>query len=54
MPASRGLNFFIDYFLSWGDMDITDLKNLVEMTVGWIKQELITQQYVQDMPDDKK
>lgn len=42
------------YYRKWKDKDIVDLKNLVRLAVGWIEQELITRQYVQDMPDDKK
>lgn len=42
------------YYRKWEDKDITDLKDLVDMSVRWIELELITQKYFEEMPSGKK
>lgn len=39
------------YERKWTDKDITDLKNLIELTVHWIVLALMTEQYKNAMPD---
>lgn len=42
------------YVRKWTDKDITDLKNLVLLTVHWIETEMLTEQYENDMPAASK
>ena len=39
------------YMRRWEDKDINDLKRLVKLTVNWIENVLMTQQYIKDMGD---
>jgi hypothetical protein len=38
------------YVRRWESQDITDLKNLVRLTVNWIDSHLLTKQYLTEMP----
>ncbi len=42
------------YVRKWGDQDITDLKNLIALTVSWVNTHQLTKQYVVKMPEGKK
>jgi hypothetical protein len=37
------------YVKKWGDKDISDLKVLIKLTVGWVQNCILTQQYIADM-----
>jgi len=37
------------YVRKWGDKDIEDLKTLIQLTVGWINNALLTKRYLGDM-----
>jgi hypothetical protein len=37
------------YVRKWGDKDIEDLKTLIQLTVGWINNSVLTKQYLGDM-----
>ena len=39
------------YVRRWEDKDIADLKRLIQLTVGWIRNVLLTEAYLADMPD---
>lgn len=39
------------YTRKWADRDINDLKVLTKLTVNWIENVLLTQQYVEDMAE---
>jgi hypothetical protein len=38
------------YVRKWADKDLSDLKTLINLTVNWITNELVTAQYMKDMP----
>lgn len=38
----------------WGDRDVEDLKRLLKLTLYWISMELLTAQYMAEMPDKKE
>ncbi len=38
------------YVRRWEDKDITDLKNLIDLTLAWIQHNLLTEKYLSDMP----
>ncbi len=42
------------YIRRWEDKDITDLKNLITLTVSWINTHQLTKKYVAAMPEGKK
>jgi len=42
------------YVRKWEDKDIRDLKTLIELTMGWIRQSALTKGYLQSMPQGKK
>ena len=37
------------YVKKWENKDITDLKNLIDLTLAWIGLELKTEEYTNDM-----
>jgi hypothetical protein len=37
------------YVRKWADRDISDLKTLIRLTVNWIDNVILTQQYMKDM-----
>jgi hypothetical protein len=37
------------YVRRWEERDIQDLKLLIELTVGWIRQEVLTARYLEEM-----
>ena len=39
------------YIKKWGDKDVKDLKTLVTLTVNWIHNHIVTNQFVGDMPE---
>ena len=39
------------YVRRWGDRDIKDLTLLIELTVSWIRTELLTEKIIEEMPD---
>jgi hypothetical protein len=39
------------YFRKWEDKDITNLKDLIRLTVNWIEDETLTEKYKTDMPE---
>jgi hypothetical protein len=39
------------YTRRWKDKDIDDLKLLIKLTVNWIENVLLTEQYVEEMPE---
>jgi len=41
------------YIRKWEDKDLEDLKTLIQLTVNWIHNELLTKKYEKDMPDKK-
>ena len=41
------------YIRKWGDKDLEDLKTLIQLTVNWIHNELLTKKYEKEMPDKK-
>lgn len=41
------------YYRKWEDKDIDDLKVLIKLAVNWIETELITQEYIREMPSGK-
>jgi hypothetical protein len=42
------------YVHRWEAKDVTDLKNLVKLTVNWIESVLLTEQYRVEMPSGAK
>ena len=42
------------YVRKWEDKDINDLKNLVRLTVNWVENVLLSDQYANDMQPQKK
>ena len=44
----------IHYERKWDDKDLTNLKDLIQLTINWIENEILTQKYEQDMPDKNK
>ena len=42
------------YLRKWDDKDIRDLKLLVKLTVNWIENVLLTEQYEKEMSEGKK
>lgn len=40
------------YMKKWSEMDVKDLKNLIELTIRWIEMELMTSNYSDKMLDD--
>ena len=42
------------YLRKWSDKDITNLKELVKLTVNWIESYLLTKQYEKEMPEGKE
>lgn len=42
------------YLRKWNDRDISDLKRLITLTVNWIENSILTQEYEKEMPDPKK
>jgi len=41
------------YFQKWEDKDLSDLKILIELTVGWIHSECLTNKYQSEMPEEE-
>ena len=41
------------YFRKWRQLDLDDLKNLIEVTIRWIETETITRKYKKRMPRGK-
>lgn len=41
----------IHYLRRWTDKDIQDLKVLLNLTIGWIQNELLTKHYIDSMPE---
>lgn len=41
------------YERKWEDKDITDLKDLIELTIRWIETEKLTEKLLEDMPEKK-
>ncbi len=39
------------YVRKWETKDLTDLKNLITLTLHWIEMEILTQKIVEEMPD---
>lgn len=39
------------FFRRWEDKDISNLKDLITLTVNWIESEILTEKYKMDMPD---
>ena len=39
------------YVKKWEEKDLKDLKILIELTIGWIRNNLLTEKYMQDMSD---
>ena len=42
------------YIRKWENHNIEDLKRLIELTANWIENNLITQEYLNKMPEGKK
>jgi hypothetical protein len=40
------------YYRKWEDKDLTDLKNLITLTVNWIEDEAITEKYTNEMSEE--
>lgn len=38
------------YVKKWEDKDVTNMKELIDLTVHWISSEIITKRYLQEMP----
>ncbi|AIQ73903.1 DUF4145 domain-containing protein [Paenibacillus sp. FSL R10-2791] len=38
------------YVRKWEDKDITNMKELIDLTIHWISSEIITKRYLQEMP----
>lgn len=41
------------YIREWKDKDLEDLKDLIELTVNWIRDEYLTRRIKKDMPEEK-
>lgn len=39
------------YLRVWKDKDITDLKNLIRLSVNWVENYLLTKEYLKSMPE---
>ena len=39
------------YYRKWEGHDLTDLKNLIEITVSWVNTSLLAKKYEEEMPD---
>ena len=39
------------YTRIWGDKDISDLRLLVDLTVKWLEYDLLTERYLEEMPE---
>lgn len=44
----------VHYERKWQDKDLTDLKDLIELTIRWIETDKLTEKLLQDMPEEKK
>ena len=42
------------YVRIWEEKDVSDLKQLINLTVRWIENEIETRQLLENMPDSKK
>jgi len=42
------------YLRKWVEKDISDLKLLIQLTVNWIENVLLTKQYIDDMKEEVK
>lgn len=42
------------YVRKWEDKDIKDLKVLIQLTVNWIKNSVLTKKYLEDMAEGRK
>lgn len=42
------------YVRKWNDKDLKDLKKLIDLTVHWIEAEALTEQLLEDMPEEGK
>lgn len=40
------------YVRRWEEKDISDLKALLELAMGWIRSDVLTQKYLKDMPEE--
>lgn len=38
------------YVRKWGTKDIEDLRTLIRLVVNWIESDVLTNQYLKDMP----
>lgn len=38
------------YIRKWEDKDISDLKTLINLSSGWVKSNILTEKYLQEMP----
>jgi hypothetical protein len=41
------------YSRRWEDKDVSDLKILIELTIGWIRSSVLTKRYLAEMADGK-
>lgn len=44
----------IHYVRQWTDKDISNLKELIVLTMNWVQSSILTRKYVKDMPKDGK
>ena len=42
------------YVRKWEDKDISDLKRLIKLTVNWIENNLLTQDYMSTMEEKRR
>jgi hypothetical protein len=42
------------YLRKWKDKDLSDLKNLISLTLHWIEMDELTKEAIKEMPDGKK
>jgi hypothetical protein len=42
------------YVRKWADRDVSDLKTLIQLTVNWITNELVTKRYLNEMGQPRK
>lgn len=42
------------YVKKWEGKNLTDLKNLIDLTIHWIEMEKLTEKFEEDMPEGKK
>lgn len=42
------------YVREWKDQDLTDLKRLIKLAIDWIEMEKLTEEAIEEMPDNSK